>query len=127
MMAAQESDEIFVVDTLEEKHLLGVIHNSDISSKSLEQNVAPESLYAEFFIKKLPFTAKETTTLEECQRLLEAGHLEHLAVVDEKGHLCGVYERVNHLKTLVLKVGDEDEAAEEKMESEGGHDSHTVH
>ena len=159
-----------------ERHLVGVIYGNDISVKSVEQSVVPSSLNAEQCMKPVPVTARENITLEECQRILDENHLEHLAIIDDEGHLCGVYDRVNHYKVpkpkpeptkaVELEMGTvseaeakkqqsrpeapkvaEDMKKEEKsasanvnsevaedddpeannMESEGGHDSHTVH
>ncbi len=136
LMEENESDEVLVVDSMLERHLVGVINGNDISAKSFDQSVLPSSLNAEQCMKPVAITARETITLEECQRILDENHLEHLAIIDDEGHLCGVYDRVNHLKaaskaepttTPTETVDDQDDLEAEKMESEGGHDSHTVH
>ena len=95
MMEDNQTREVLVVDTLLEKHLLGIINDADISEKSLDQNVDASSLNAEQCMKPLFVTAKDTATLEECERLLDAHHLERLAIVDEAGHLCGIFDRSN--------------------------------
>lgn len=165
IMEDNDSEEILVVDTMLERHLVGVIYGNDISAKSFEQSVVPSSLNAEQCMKPVSVTARENITLEECQRILDDNHLEHLAIIDDEGHLCGVYDRVNHYKVpkpkpeptkaVELEMGTipeapkvaEDMKKEEKsasanvnsevaedddpeannMESEGGHDGHTVH
>ena len=95
IMDDNKTKEILVVDTLLEKHLLGVINGDDISEKSVDQSVLPSSLNAEQCMKPLFVTARETASLEECERLMEAHHLERLAIVDEEGHLCGIFDRSN--------------------------------
>lgn len=140
IMKDNDSEEILVVDTMLEKHLVGIIYGNDISAKSFEQSVVPSSLNAELFVKPVPVTARENITLEECQKILDANHLEHLAIIDEEGHLCGVYERVNHYKVpkkseekksassnAKIELTEDDDPEANNMESEGGHDGHTVH
>lgn len=140
IMEDNDSEEILVVDTMLEKHLVGIIYGNDISARSFEQSVVPSSLNAEQCMKPVPVTARENITLEECQRILDANHLEHLAIIDDEGHLCGVYDRVNHYKipkkpevkksapvNVNTEVAEDDDPEANNMESEGGHDSHTVH
>lgn len=163
LMHENDSEEILVVDSMLEKHLVGIIHETDIIKFSQDQNLSPESLNAELFMRPVSITGRENISLEECQRILDENHLEHLAIVDDEGHLCGVYDRVNHLKIeakietttepkkmqtrpeaqkvaedmkpeeksasagVNVEVAEDEDPEAEKMESEGGHDSHTVH
>jgi CBS domain-containing protein len=92
LMSDNGTKEVLVVDTLLEKHLIGKISDADISEKSLDQSVLPENLNAEQCMKPLFVTARETFSLEECERLVLAHHLDSLAIVDEEGHLCGVFD-----------------------------------
>lgn len=96
IMEDKEAHEIFVVDTLLEKHLLGVINVKDIPVKAARENVPPESLNAEQFIKPLSVTIRETATEKECLRLMDLKQIDNLVVTDEEGHLCGVYQRQIH-------------------------------
>ena len=91
-MEEKNVQEVFVVDTILEKHLVGSISGDDISAKSLGQSVLPSSLNAEQCMKPLFVTARENDSLEECQRLIDHNHLGYLPIVDEQGHLCGIYK-----------------------------------
>lgn len=91
MMADTNSKEILVVDTMEEKHVVGTINKNDIDEKAEALEVKPESLNAEQCMRPIMFKARENVSIEECDRILEENKIDHLVIVDEKGHLCGVY------------------------------------
>lgn len=91
LMADTNSKEIVVVDTLEEKHVVGMINKADIDAKAQVQEVKHESLNAEQCMRPIIFQVRETTSIEDCDRILEANNIDHLVIVDEEGHLCGVY------------------------------------
>jgi CBS domain-containing protein len=92
LMAETNSKEILVVDTILEKHILGTINKKDIDIKAENLDIKPESLNAEICMRPILVKVRETTTIEECERILEANKLDHLVIVDEEGHLCGVYK-----------------------------------
>lgn len=92
LMADTNSKEILVVDTILEKHVVGIINKSDIDAKAEAQEVKHESLNAEQCMRPTPFQVRETTSIEECDRILMANKIDHLVIVDEEGHLCGVYK-----------------------------------
>lgn len=96
IMKEGQAKEIFVVDTLLEKHFIGIIHGEDIFLKATQENVAPSSLNAEKFIRALPVTIRETANEKECLRLMDLKSIDQLVVTDEEGHLCGVYHRQIH-------------------------------
>lgn len=91
MMLDKNTKEVLVVDTILEKHLVGTINEKDIRAKSEVQDVDPESLNAEQCMRPILVKVRETVSLEECDRLLSDNGIDHLPVVDEEGHLCGVY------------------------------------
>jgi CBS domain-containing protein len=98
LIAENGVDEILIVDTLLEKHLIGVINTKDIEVKSADQDVDPFSLNAEQCMRDLPITARETATLEECLILMDKYHVNHLPIIDKEGHLCGVYDSKNPIR-----------------------------
>lgn len=98
LMSEKGTSEVLVVDTILEKHLVGIINSHDIDTKSADQDVDPTSLNAEQCMRPVLITARETASVEECVRILEDNHLEQLAIVDEEGHLCGIYDRANLIR-----------------------------
>lgn len=96
IMEEHNAEEILVVDTILEKHLVGRIYGNDISLKSVDQGVPPSALNAEQVMKAINVTMRETATEKECLRLMDLNQIDTLAIVDEEGHLCGVYNRQIH-------------------------------
>lgn len=93
LMSDHHTKQVLVVDTILEKHLLGVIDLDDITAKSQDQSVDPTALNAEQCMKPITMSVRENSSLEECERLLEEANLEQLAIIDEENHLCGVFDR----------------------------------
>jgi IMP dehydrogenase len=91
LMADTNSKEIVVVDTIEEKHVVGMINKSDIDAVAESKEVKHESLNAEQCMRPIIFQVRETTSIEECDRILEDNKIDHLVIVDAEGHLCGLY------------------------------------
>ncbi len=120
-MAENDADEVFVVDTMEERHLLGVIYKEDIDAIAAEDGVVPESLNAERCMRSVCASAENSISLEECQRILDDNHLKHLPVIDEEGHLTGSYDWVNPIKGIKEKIiqKKEDKEARDVMVNEG--------
>lgn len=98
LMEEKTTDEVLVVDTLLEKHLVGTISVNDIYAKSISSNVPASDLNAEQCIRPFSVTVRETATPEECKRLMELNHLTKIAVVDDFGHVCGLVESSNLMR-----------------------------
>lgn len=96
IMEDNNTNEIMVVDTILEKHLVGKIYGNDISAKSIDQSVSPGALNAEQVMRPVTVTMRETATEKECLRLMDLNQIDELAIVDEEGHLCGIYNRQIH-------------------------------
>lgn len=91
LMTEKNTNEIFVVDTILEKQLLGTINKEDIVKKAEIMSVDVNSLTMEECMKPILFKAREDLSIQECDRILKAHQLDHLAIVDVNGHLSGVY------------------------------------
>ena len=95
-MQEYKTEEILVVDTILEKHLVGKIYGNDITIKSQEQGVPPSALNAEQVMRPVNLTMRELSTEKECLRLMDLNQIDSVAIIDEEGHLCGVYKRQIH-------------------------------
>ena len=91
LMTEKNVKEIFVVDTILEKHLVGTINENDILRKAEIMSVDAKSLTMEECMKPILIKAREDLSIEECDRILKDNKLDHIAIVDVDGHLCGVY------------------------------------
>ena len=91
LMAEKTTEVVWVVDTIYEKHLLGTINKDDITNMAKIKRVEPKSLTMEECMKPILIKVREDINIKECDRILNDNKLEHLAVVDQEGHLRGVY------------------------------------
>ena len=91
LMTEKNTNEVFVVDTILEKQLLGTINKKDIVKKAEIMSVDANSLTMEECMKPILVRAREDLSIEECDRILKVHQLDHLPIVDVYGHLCGVY------------------------------------
>lgn len=121
LMDEHETEEVFVVDSIEECHLLGVIYKEDIEVLAEIVGVVEENLNAERCMRSVCASSEDQVSLEECQKILDENRLQHLPVIDEEGHLAGSYDRVVPVKNLEEKIirKKEDKEAKEAMINEG--------
>ena len=91
LMIENNTKNVWVVDTFLEKHLLGTVNESDILNKSKIMEVDPTSLTVEQCMKPILVQVREDVSIEECDRILNDKKLDSLAIVDEEGHFCGIY------------------------------------
>lgn len=123
IMDENGADELFVIDSMEERRLVGVIYKEDIDELSRLEAVDPNSLSAQRCMRLAPACANEETSLLECQQILDDNHLDHLAVVDNEGHFCGTYDRFNFVELKswgkMFTEKSTEEAASEMMINEG--------
>ena len=93
-------EEVMVIDTFEEKHLLGIVSNDDIFQRAKNLDEAPSSLSIEACMKPIHYMVRENAPLEDCQRFMEENHLTRVAVVDSEGHLRGIYDQEKLMRNL---------------------------
>jgi CBS domain-containing protein len=86
-------EEILLVDTLFEGHLLGMITSSSISRLAVAKSVTPSQLNAEQCMEPLVATIGQNVSVDECLRVMEEKNLARIPVVDETGHYCGVVDK----------------------------------
>lgn len=98
LMEEKTTDEVLVVDTMLERHLIGTINVNDIYAKSVGNNVPASDLNAEQCIRSFSVTVRENATPEECKRLMDLNHLTKIAVIDDQGHICGMIEASNLMR-----------------------------
>jgi len=99
-MEEKNTMELLVVDTLLEKHLMGVINGGDIFTKSVSLNVPPSDLNAEQCMKPIRYMITETSSLEDCQRFMKENHLRRVPVVDKEGHVSGLFDEEKTMRNI---------------------------
>ena len=90
-MTENNTKEVWVVDTILERNLIGTISENDIIKRSKIMDADPKSLTVEQCMKPILVKVLDDATIEECDRLLNERKLDQLAIVNKEGHFCGVY------------------------------------
>lgn len=93
MMSDTGREEILIVDTLFEAHLLGKINSNTISKISTEKSVLPSQLNAEQCLSPVEVVVGQNVSVEDCKKLMNEKHISRIPVVDELGHCCGIVDK----------------------------------
>lgn len=93
IMSDTGREEILVVDTLVEAHLLGKIHSNTISRISTEKSVLPSQLNAELCLSPVEAIVGLNVSVDDCLQLMDEKHISRIPVVDEKGHCMGIVDK----------------------------------
>lgn len=93
IMKEHGRNEVLIVDTMEEKHLVGLINGDTISKVSHEKSVLPSQLNAEQCMTPVLATVGQNASVDECLQIMEDHHLSRIPVVDDRGHWCGVVDK----------------------------------
>lgn len=93
LMKRYNYDDLLVVDNMQEKHLIGVVHESAISDETLKNVIHPFDITAKSCMEKIPATVTRTSSIDECLKLMEKSHMSLLPVVDNDGQCCGIVKK----------------------------------
>lgn len=93
IMSDTGREEILIVDTLAEGHLLGKIHSNTISRISTEKSVLPSQLNAEQCLSPVEAVVSQNVSVDECLNLMNEKHMSRIPVVDDKGHCMGIVDK----------------------------------
>lgn len=93
IMSDNGREEILIVDTLLESHLLGKINSNTISKISTEKSVLPSQLNAEQCITPVEAVIGQNVSEEDCLKLMNEKHISRIPVLDEQGHCCGIVDK----------------------------------
>lgn len=92
--------EMLVVDSLDEKHPIGLVSLEDMDLPDIENADIPSDVSAIECMREIPAVVLDSSTLEECMNVMRANHLERIAVVDLNGHFEGIIEKDQIAKSL---------------------------
>lgn len=95
IMTETGREEILIVDTLQEGHLLGKINSNTISRVSTEKSVLPSQLNAEQCMTPIEAVVGQNVSIDDCLRLMEEKHISRIPVIDEQGHCMGIVDKNN--------------------------------
>jgi CBS domain-containing protein len=100
LLKKYDYDEMLVVDSLEEKHPIGLVSLADMDLPEIEEAEIPSDVSALECMREIPAVVLDSSTLEECLNIMRANHLERIPVVDLNGHFEGIIEKDQIAKTL---------------------------
>jgi len=90
MMAEHDCGAIPVVESREDRRPVGVITDRDITCRAVAMRRNPLEMTAADCMTPAAITVQPETSLEECERLMEAKQIRRMVVVDERGGCCGM-------------------------------------
>lgn len=100
LLKKYDYDEILVVDSLKEKHPVGVISLADMDLPEVMERGIPSDVSALECMREIPAVVLDSSTLEECLNVMRSNHMERIPVVDLYGHVEGIVERDSIVKVI---------------------------
>lgn len=100
LLKKYDYDEMLVVDSLKEKHPIGLVSLADMDLPDIEGAEIPSDVSALECMREIPAVVLDSSTLEECLNVMRANHLDRIPVVDLNGHFEGIIERDQIAKTI---------------------------
>lgn len=100
LLKKYDYDEMLVVDSMEEKHPIGLVSLADMDLPEIEQADIPSDVSAIECMRAIPAVVLDSSTLEECLNVMRANHLDRIPVVDLNGHFEGLVEKDQISKTI---------------------------
>jgi CBS domain-containing protein len=95
LMSAHDCGEIPVVETRENRLLLGVVTDRDIVLRAVADGRNPADTPIESCMTSNVVTVRPDTTLEECCKLMEEHQIRRVPVVDGAGICCGIVSQAD--------------------------------
>jgi CBS domain-containing protein len=95
LMSSHDCGEIPVVETRENRLLVGVVTDRDIVLRAVADGRNPADTPIETCMTTRVITIKPDATLDECRRLMEEHQIRRLPVVDGAGVCCGIVSQAD--------------------------------
>ena len=92
LMKENNLKEMPIVDNMLEKHLLGVVSESDIQAKAKLEGASPSLLSTEQCLKKIPLVSEKANAAEIAE-LFKLTGIDDIPVMDRAGRYCGIVKR----------------------------------
>lgn len=100
LLKKYDYQEILVVDSLDEKHPIGLVSLEDMELPEIEEADIPSDVSARECMREIPAVVLDSSSLEECMNIMRANHLDRIPVVNLNGHFEGIIEREQIAKTI---------------------------
>jgi CBS domain-containing protein len=89
LMKKHQVGAVPVVDSLDKKHLLGIVTDRDLCMKLVAEGRAASTPVLAVMTEK-PYTCHAEDTLESCESLMRKHKVRRIPVVDEKNQCIGI-------------------------------------
>lgn len=107
MMVTFDCGEVPIVDSLQNKNVIGVITDRDIVCRTLGKGLNPMNLKVQDCMTTDIVTGDYDMTVNDCLEIMQENQIRRLPIVDENNQLCGIVSQAD-----LIKYADVDEAVE---------------
>lgn len=111
MMVDCDCGEIPVVNTVDEKKVVGVVTDRDIVCRTVAKGINPLDCAAQDCMSENVCCVQEDASLDEVMDLMEKNKIRRIPVVDQDGLCCGIISQAdiarNRQQTRASKVVEE--------------------
>lgn len=90
LMVKYDCGEIPIIYSKRDRKVLGVITDRDICTRAVALGLNPLSMNVEQCMSRPPIVVKDTTTIEDCCKVMEEQKIRRLPVVDSDENCCGI-------------------------------------
>lgn len=106
LMKERDCGEIPIVESDDNKRLVGVITDRDITIRAVAEGRNPGEVRAEECMSRNPATVSPETALEECIHIMEQKQIRRIPVVDGGSVCCGILAQAD----IALHTGEHETA-----------------
>lgn len=92
LMKENNLKEMPIVDNMVEKHLLGIITETDIQERAKIEGASPSLLSTEQCLKKIPLISEKSNVVDVAE-MYHLTSIETIPVMDREGRYCGTVKK----------------------------------
>ena len=103
-MVEHDCGEIPIVRTSKDRTLVGVVTDRDIVCRLVAQGINPVDEAAESCMSTPVVSVQESTSVEECARIMEESQIRRVPVVNGGGMCCGIVSQADIATNASRKI-----------------------
>lgn len=103
-MVEHDCGEIPIVRASKDRTLVGVVTDRDIVTRLVAQGLNPVDESAESCMSTPVVSVQESTSVEECARIMEESQIRRVPVVNGGGMCCGIVSQADIAKNASRKI-----------------------
>lgn len=98
LMVSFDCGEIPVINSYLDKKVIGILTDRDICVRIVAQNLNPKNFKVEDCMTKPAIALEESTSIEDCCRIMQENQIRRIPVVDEEGACVGIVSLADIVK-----------------------------